>query len=108
MAVTIQNGYVYNLPWKMVKPIVVPTQKETVFSVDFYAEEFSFTNTTGASIAVDIFDRQATPVAYMDSINIPARSLYVVNGKARWFPGGLTWQAAATGLIGFIRGRLAT
>ena len=107
MAVVIQNGYVYQLPWKQTQPVTIPTQIETVFSTDFYLEELSLTNTTDSTIAVDIFDRQGTPIAFLDTINIPPRSLYVVNGKARWFPSGLTWQASATGLIGFMRGRVS-
>lgn len=106
MATSTENGHVYSLPWVMTKPNTIPVQSETVFSKDFFMEEMTISNPTASAISVTIYDRQGTPLAFLNNTNIAAYSAVAFNMKARYFPGGLTWQASSSGLIGFIRGRV--
>ena len=90
--------------------VAVPTSLTNITALTAELWEISVNNTTGGGITFLVQDKQASPLAVVPTVTIPAATadLIVYNGTGERCPGGVSWQAGSAGLVATVRGRTIT
>ena len=107
-AVTLARTYIQNGPTPLtcIYPTAVPTSLTDVVTSDVRVVEITLTNNTSGAITVTVQDKQGSPQAFLSSISVPANSVYVIETPGlRFMPGGVSWQASDTGIVGYVSWR---
>jgi hypothetical protein len=87
-------------------PVYVPSSTTDVITGDIWLEEITLANTTSGSLTACVDDKQASPRAIVPCVSIAAHQVYVIDFKARWAPGGVSWSASAgSSIVGTVRGK---
>ena len=108
LAVTTTRFY-YNPgsdPLFQITPVAVPTSLGDVTTSDARVVEITLTNTTAGALTVTVQDKQGSPQAFLSSVSIAANSTYVIETPGlRYMPGGISWQASGSGIVGYVSWR---
>lgn len=105
MPVTV-NNYPSALPYLQdIVPVAVPTSSEDVATEDVYLDYALFNATSGtSSVTVTLTDKQGSPQEIF-RIDVTDKGPVQVNFQGRRCPGGLSWVASASGIVGYLRWR---
>lgn len=82
-----------------IKPQAVPTSTTIVTIFDAYLSTITVSNPTSGAITFTLADRQASPIAALPAVSIPANTAYVIVWPAGyWCPNGFTITSSGAGL----------
>lgn len=105
MPVTVRT-YPTSLPTVQdIDPVAVPhSAAEDPVAEDVFLEYALFNATVGNNAVVTLTDKQEIPVEIF-RVDVTDRAPVQVPFDGRRCPGGITWQASAAGVIGYLRWR---
>lgn len=87
-------------------PAPMPSTDTDAIVGNFWIEEITLANKTGSSDTCSVFDKQGTPREVIPAVPIAGNTVYVIDYKARYAPGGVSWSCTTgTGVIGTLRGK---
>ena len=93
-------------PLTQIYPMAVPTSTADVVTGDVRVNVITLTNTTGSAITVTVSDKQTSPLDFLTAVSVAANSTYVVEiPDMRLFPGGVSWSASGSGMVGYMSWR---
>lgn len=102
MAVTVLE-FPSSLPTsKQIVPVEIPTSPEDIVAENVYLEYVHLTKGTSGSAVVTINDKQGTPLEVFRTI-VDSQAPISWQPKRRYCPGGITWSASGTGVIGYVQ-----